>query len=133
MTSQPAFLTAWTAIFLGLYALAAGAGELRQAGGWERMLDEIEGSRALQFVTALLCILIGAVIYLANPLGGRDWLTFVLGIVGGLIVVEGLVLLAMPDRFLPFAWQLLDKSGRIGPGASVAIGLAFFLAGAVRV
>ena len=32
--SEP--ISAWIAILIGLFALAAGAGELRQAGGWER-------------------------------------------------------------------------------------------------
>ena len=126
-------ITAWSAIFIGLYAVAAGFGEWRQTGGWERLLDELEGSRALQYITGLLCITIGALIYLANPMYGNDWLSFVLGILGGLTAVEGLLLLAVPDRVIPFAWRLLEKAGRIGPGASVAIGLALFLAGAVRV
>ena len=99
----------------------------------ERLLDGLEGSRALQYLTGLLCITIGALIYLANPMYGNDWLSFVLGILGGLTAVEGLLLLAVPDRVIPFAWRLLEKAGRIGPGASVAIGLALFLAGAVRV
>ncbi|MBH9536455.1 hypothetical protein [Novosphingopyxis sp. YJ-S2-01] len=127
--SEP--ISAWIAILIGLFALAAGAGELRQAGGWERMLDEIEGSRALQYIAATACFLIGSLIYLANPLSG-DWLNFLLGIIGGLQMVEGLVLLAMPDRFLPFAWRFLEKGGRALPGAAIAIGLLFFLLGAVR-
>ena len=51
----------------------------------------------------------------------------------GYLIWYGLLLLAVPDRVIPFAWRLLEKAGRIGPGASVAIGLALFLAGAVRV
>ena len=126
-------ISAWTAIFIGLYAVAAGCGEWRQAGGWERLLDELEGSRALQYLTGLLCVTIGAVIYCANPMYGNDWLSFLLGILGGLTAVAGLLLLAVPDRVIPFAWSFLEKAGRIGPGVSVAIGLALFLAGAVRV
>ncbi len=132
MLQQDGQTTAWIAVFIGLYALASGIGEWRQAGGWDRMLDEIEGSRALQYLIGLACVAIGAAIYLANPLYGNDWLSFVLGMIGGLVVLEGLLLLALPDRFLPFAWQLLEKIGRIGPGVAVAVGLALFLAGAVR-
>ena len=131
MIANSTYMTAWTAVFLGLASLATGIGEFRQAGSWERMMDEIEGSRALQYIAAAMCFVIGSLIYLANPLSG-DWLNFLLGIIGGLQMVEGLVLLAMPDRFLPFAWRFLEKGGRALPGAAIAIGLLFFLLGAVR-
>src|SRR5688500_18159994 len=47
-TSQ---LPAWIALFLGLYWLAAGVGELRGPNGWWMMLKEFERSPALRFVT----------------------------------------------------------------------------------
>ena len=130
---QDGQIAAWTAVFLGLAALAAGIGEWRQAGGWDRMMEEIERSRALQYLGGTACVAIGGAIYIANPLYGNDWLSFLLGMIGGLIVLEGLILLALPDRFLPFAFALVEKADRIGPGVAVAIGLALFLAGAVRV
>ena len=133
MIANSTYMTAWTAVFLGLASLATGIGEFRQAGSWERMMDEIEGSRAHQCLIAMALVAIGAAIYLTNPLYGGDWLTFLLGIVGGLIALEGLILLAVPDRFLPFAFALIEKAGRIGPAVAVVAGLALFLAGAVRV
>jgi len=46
--------TAWSALILGLAALAAGAGALRQPGVWQTMIGEVEGSPALQFLCGML-------------------------------------------------------------------------------
>jgi hypothetical protein len=65
---QSADISAWIALFLGLYALAAGIGELRSPNSWSTMLKEFERSPALRFVTGLVAALaLGATIYLANP------------------------------------------------------------------
>src|SRR5687768_6760026 len=58
-TSQ---ISAWIALFLGLYWLAAGVGELRGPNGWWMMLKEFERSPALRFVTGFVTLAFGAAI-----------------------------------------------------------------------
>ncbi|MEN9719256.1 MAG: hypothetical protein RIQ99_2134 [Pseudomonadota bacterium] len=60
-------VTAWSALILGLSALFAGVGALRKPGIWRTMIAEVEQSPALQFVCGMLELLVGTVIYLANP------------------------------------------------------------------
>src|SRR5690606_37745477 len=86
---------AWTALFLGLYLLAAAAAELREMGTWNAMLAEFERSAALRFVTGVIALAIGAAIYLASPWRPGDWLSVVVSVIGGVAIAEGLLLLAM--------------------------------------
>jgi hypothetical protein len=119
---------AWTALFIGLFALFAGIGELRAAGHWQKMLEEIAASPALQLVTALVELFLGAVVYLANPWASPDLLSRVMSVLGGLMCLEALVILAFSDAYTAF-WR-----GRFGPLAkfwawlSVLIGIALIVA-----
>mgnify|MGYP001465757665 CR=1 FL=1 len=73
-------ITAWSAIFIGLYAVAAGFGEWRQTGGWERLLDELEGSRALQYIAAAMCFDYGNVRLLYNSGYDPDYSSLSIGL-----------------------------------------------------
>ena len=123
--ANTADIPAWIALFLGLYALAAAVGEFRNPGGWATMLGEIEASRALTFIIGIICLALGAAIYLVSPLRLNDWLSVVISAIGGLCVVEGLVFLAAPDRMLAFARKLLAKTGSIYSGFAALFGAAF--------
>ncbi len=125
-------LPAWIAVFMGLYAMAAGLGEWRTPGRWARMVEEIERSAATAFLAGLLCIVVGAAIFIVTEQSGGDLLAFALHIIGGLTAAEGLILLAAPDRLLGFAARLLAKGGKGWAGVSVLIGVGLFLLGAVR-
>ena len=63
---------AWTALFLGLFALFSGIGELRQPGHWDRLLAELTASPALQMIFGLVELLLGAIVYLADPWASSD-------------------------------------------------------------
>src|SRR5688572_32956538 len=91
VTSQ---LPAWIALFLGLYWLAAGVGELRGPNGWWMMLKEFERSPALRFVTGFVTLAFGAAIYLVNPWRPGDWLAIAVSVIGGIHVAQGLLILA---------------------------------------
>jgi hypothetical protein len=120
MTDTPA----WIAFFLGLYALAAGVGEFRVPGGWQAMLGEVERSQALRTMIGVVCVAVGAAIYLACPWVVGDWLAIAINITGGLAVAEGLLILAAGDRFLALGRRLLvDRSG-LWAGASTVFGIA---------
>ena len=75
--------TAWTALLIGLAALAAGAGALRRPGIWLTMIGEVEKSPALQFVCGMLELLVGALVYLANPWVPADLLGCIMTAIGG--------------------------------------------------
>ena len=57
-------ITGWITFFIGLYSLAAGIGELRQPGFWAGMIREVRASSAIQFLTGIFLITLGAAIYL---------------------------------------------------------------------
>lgn len=59
--------TAWASLLLGLAALAAGLGALRQPGLWQTMIVGVESSPSLQFLCGMLELLVGTLVYLANP------------------------------------------------------------------
>lgn len=130
--AAPAEVPAWIALFLGLYMLAAAAGEWRDPGTWNAMLAEFERSPALRFVTGFTVLAIGAAIYLASPWRPGDWLSVVVSVIGGLAVAEGLLIMAMGDRFLHFARTLVIRFGRAWVGIAALLGIAFVLAGLSR-
>lgn len=122
--AQTADVSAWIAFFVGLYALAAGVGELRSANTWWVMLKEFERSPALRFLTGLVVLVLGAAIYLVNPWVPGDWLSVAVSVVGGIAAAEGMLILASGERFLHFARVLLGRAGRAWAGFSVLFGVA---------
>ena len=90
---------AWSALLLGLAALFAGIGALRQPGIWKQMVDEILASPSLQFLSGMLELLTGALVYLANPWGPADVLACVMTGLGGLMIAEALVILGFCDIY----------------------------------
>ena len=120
-------ISAWIALFTGLYLLAAGVGEIRSPNGWWMMLKEFERSAALRFVTGLVTLAIGATIYLVNPWVAGDWLSIAVTVIGGIAVAEGLLILASGERFLNLARAVLGRAGRIWAGLSILAGIALVL------
>lgn len=125
--ASSADISAWIAFFVGLYALAAGLGELRSPNSWWVMLKEFERAPALRFVTGLFTLTLGAAIYLVNPWVPGDWLSIAVSVVGGLAVAEGLLILAAGERFLHLARALLGRTARAWAGFSVLFGAAMVL------
>ena len=101
--ADPSQLSAWIALFLGLYLFAAGAGELRAPNTWWAMLKEFERSPGLRFLTGVAALAIGATIYLVNPWRPGDWLAIAVSVIGGLGVAKGILVLASGDRYLHLA------------------------------
>jgi hypothetical protein len=126
-------ITGWITLFFGLYAIAAGVGEWRRPGFWERMLWEMQRSHALQFMVGFFCLILGAAVYLVNPWRPADWLAILISVLGGWIAVEGLALLAFGERFLGIAGGLMRGNNRIWAALSVLIGLAMAVIGYLRV
>jgi len=125
-------IPAWIALFLGLYALAAGIGELRAPNTWWTMLKEFERSPALRFVTGLVVLILGAAIYLVNPWQPADWLAIAVTAMAGIAVAEGLLILAAGERFLHLARALLGRAGRAWAAFAALFGLAAIVVGLSR-
>jgi len=124
--------TAWSALLLGLAALAAGVGALRQPGVWQRMILEIEGSPTLQFVCGMLELVFGALIYLGNPWVPADVATCILKSLGGLMIVEGLTIIAACDLYTQLWLRSLGNFHRGWATVTTAIGLALTVLGMAR-
>ncbi len=125
-------IPAWIALFTGLYALAAAVGEFRQPGMWMAMLQELERSAALSFLTGIICIALGAAIYLVSPWRPEDWLSVTISVIGGICAVEGMLILAAGDRFLRFARVLFARGGTAWAGLSALIGMGLIIAALAR-
>ena len=128
-TSQ---ISAWIALFLGLYLLAAGTGEWRSPNGWWAMLKEFERSPGLRFLTGLAALALGATIYLVNPWRPGDWLAIAVSVLGGLGVAKGILVLASGDRYLRLARAVLGRAGRAWAGFAALAGLALTIVAMLR-
>lgn len=129
---EPIDVTGWSALLLGLTATFAGVGALRKAGAWRTMLEEIEASPALQFLCGMMELVIGAVVYLANPWLPSDLLACVLKAIGGLMMIEALAILGFVDIYSQFWLRSLTHMHRGWAMSTVALGLGLSVAGALH-
>ncbi len=125
-------VTAWSAVLLGLSAVFAGIGALRKPGIWRTMIDEVERSPALQFVCGMLELLVGTVIYLANPWIPSDILSCIIKTLGGAMMIEALMILGFCDIYAQFWLRTLSHMHRGWAMSTVALGLVLSVAGAVH-
>lgn len=123
---------AWILLFFGIYALAASLGEFRQPGFWKSMIDDFERVPALRFLTGIVCIVLGAAIYLTNPWIPRDWMSVVVTVIGGWVVVEGVMFLAFGDKFIKLSALMMGGGMRIWAIAGAAGGGAMIVAALLR-
>ena len=125
-------ITGWITLFFGLYGLAAGVGEFRNPGFWSRMVREVQASSALQFLTGFITLILGATIYLVNPFDSSDWLSILITVIGGWILIEGMLIMAVGDWFMGFAARLMGQGGRAWAVFAIIFGLAAAFAGLLR-
>jgi hypothetical protein len=130
--AQTADIPAWIALFMGLYSLAAAIGEWRAPGYWAAMLRDFERSAGLRFVTGFFVMSLGAAIYMVNPWRPDDWLAILVSVLGGLMTLEGAIILAMGDRFLGFARSLIGRASRAWAFFAAVIGIALIAVAALR-
>lgn len=120
-------LTLRLAEFLGLYMIAAGILLVRRPGTIARMLDELSASAMLAFVAGLLGWAIGAAILLVHH-HLSDPLAAVVTLIGWLSLVEGLVVIALPEPLLRLV-RSAAPYGRAWGVVSLVLGILVFLAG----
>lgn len=123
---------AWSATLLGLFAIFAAIGALRQPGIWQTMVGEIEKSPALQLLSGLLELLLGAVVYLAVPWVPADILSCVMKALGGLMMLEALIVLGFSDLYFHFWLRNLGHMHRGWAMFSLVFGVALAVPGILR-
>lgn len=125
-------IAAWIILFTGLYSLAASIGEWRTPGLWRSMLGDFERQAGLRFISGFFVLSLGAAIYLVNPWRPDDWLSILVTVLGGVMALEGAVILAVGDRFLTFARLLIGRATRFWAAFSAILGLAMIFIAAAR-
>lgn len=124
--------TGWSALLLGLYTLFAGIGALRNPAAWRSMIEEVNRSPALQLLCGLLELLVGSLVYLANPWVPSDLLACAMKGIGGIMMLEALVLVGFCDIYAQFWLKNLTHMYRGWALFTVALGLALTVAGGFR-
>ena len=124
--------TAWSATLLGLVALSAGIGALRVRDLWRRTVDEVAASPALQLLGGLVELVIAVPVYLANPWLPGDIMACIMKSLGGLMIVEALVVIAFADLYIHFWLRNLSRFYRGAAIITLAAGLALTAAGFAR-
>lgn len=125
-------LTAWSATLAGIYILFTGIGALRNPVAWRTLLQEIGRSPALQLLCGLLELMVGALIYLANPWVPADLLSCVLKSAGGLMMVEALVIAGFSDIYTQFLLRTFEHLFRGLALTMIAAGVALLVCGQLR-
>lgn len=125
-------VTGWSALLMGLTALFAGIGALRKPGAWRTMLEEVERSPALQFLCGMMELVIGAVVYLANPWLPSDLLACAMKAMGGLMMAEALMILGFVDIYSQFWLRSLTHMHRGWALSTSALGLALTVLGSMH-
>ena len=125
-------ISAWIILFGGLYSLAASIGEWRRPGFWGSMLEDFERQPGLRFLTGFFLLSLGAAVYLVNPWRPDDWLSILVTVLGGMMALEGALILAVGDRFLAFARWLIGRASRPWAAFSAFLGLAMIAIAATR-
>ncbi len=124
--------TAWSGLLLGLLALFAGIGALRQPGLWDKMVKEILNSPALQLVSAMVELGIGALIYLTNPWLPTDLFACVMKAVGGFLMLEALMVAGFCDIYVHFWLRNLGNLDRRWAWVTVVWGLVLAVPATLR-
>lgn len=125
-------IPAWIILFVGVYSLAASIGEWRRPGFWASMVEDFERQPGLRFISGFFVLSLGAAIYMVNPWNPDDWLSIFVTILGGIMALEGAVILALGDRFLTFARWLNGRASRPWAAFAAFLGLALILIAATR-
>lgn len=101
-------LTLHLAILIGLYDLTAGLAGFTGSINWIAMLDEFEESPALTFVTGLMTFVIGGVLILVHN-SWTDPLAMIVSFISWVVLVEGLLIMVMPQPLFGFSRRLITN------------------------
>jgi hypothetical protein len=97
------------------------------------MVAEMQDSAALRFLTGIVCLVTGGLIYLASPWRPDDWLSVVVAVLGGWIILEGILFLAFGKPFIRMAGALMRLTGRGWALVSVILGFVLVVIALIRI
>ena len=127
--STPALL----ALALGLFYCAAALGELLRPGQWVQVIEELPASPFARLIGGAAALGTGALLIALVPPRTGDWLNLWLFGLGCLAVLEGLVLLMMPGQMTLLARAITRHGSRPMALLTFLLGVAFILAGIIRI
>ena|SRR6476469_4168065 len=99
-------LTLHLLVLIGVYELAAGIAGLTGRIDWPSLLDELERSPALTFVTGFMAFVVGAAINLAHH-HWTDLPAIIVSAIGWIALVEGVMLMVCPKPLLRVSRRLV--------------------------
>lgn len=124
--------TGWTALLAGLFTISAAVGALRKPGIWQKLVQEVEESPALQMVSGLLELFAGATIYLLNAWAPADIPACLMKTMGGLMMLEALAVVGFSDIYFHFWLKNLAHMHKGWASVTLVIGVALTVLGMVR-
>ena len=119
-------LTLHLAVLIGLYDLAAGLAGFTGAIKWSAVLDEFERSPALTFVTGFMAFVLGGVLILAHNIW-TDPLAAIISLIGWIALVEGLLIMVIPQPLLGFSRSLITNQRAVSAFAIIVGALLIIL------
>jgi len=124
---EPTLLTGWILFAIGLYSLAASILELRRAGSWEALLQDMIASPAGLYASGLLLIAMGTGISATQPFTG-DWRNMLVAICGWGMLIEGTLFIAAPDLIVGLSAKLLGDKSKLWALATLIFGIGIMAA-----
>lgn len=123
-------LTLQLAKAYGLFVIAAGLCGLFAPDRWRLVIDDFRKSPALTYLSAVLVFGLGVALVMAHNLWA-DPLAVLVSMFGWIALVEGALLMAVPDAFLRLAGATVSTHGRTRTWAVLALvfGVALLVAG----
>jgi len=121
-------LTLTLAKVIGLYLIVVGLVGLRAPTRWTRVLEDMRGSPGLVYITAVVTFFAGIALVTIHSLW-TDPLAIVISLVGWLVLVESLLLFAVPDAFLRLGVSLVGpRSSPVWAAVSLVLGVLLLIA-----
>ncbi|GAA4774817.1 hypothetical protein GCM10023219_22930 [Stakelama sediminis] len=120
-------LTLHLAQALGLYMVVAGIGGLAAPERWQKMMDELVASPALQLLTGVLVFAIGVTLAIVHT-HFTDPLATVVTLIGWVALAEGALLIAVPRPVLRIGLAAIPYT-RVWAIVSLILGILIGLAG----
>lgn len=122
--------TLFLAQIMGVYFLVVGAGVLMNPSRMRNAMDEAKQSYILPYLDGAIALVIGLLIVLTHNIWD-GLLTSLVSIVGWVAVLEGVLMLTLPQKTISVMMQKFVGAnlGRFVGVVSVAIGLYFIYSG----
>jgi hypothetical protein len=121
-------LTLTLAKIIAIYLIAVGLMGLRSPSRWKRVIEDMQGSPGLIYVTALMVFFLSITLITLHSLW-TDPLAIVVSLIGWAGLVESLLLLAVPDALMRLGVSLVTPSrSKLWAAIALVLGVLLLLA-----